>query len=489
MLTLESRVLQTIRLEKMIDAGDTVLAALSGGADSVALLLVLRELRGRLGARIVAGHVNHRLRGAESDADEEFAADLCRRLGVAFQSRRLDWSGGAPAGNMEQRLRRARYRALFEMAAGSDAAVATGHTLDDQAETFLMKLARGAGPTGLGGIFPVRRGRLRRGADTVSVKVVRPLIDCRRGEAEQYLVRRGQNWREDATNRDPALDRNWVRLQLLPLMKDRLNPKVVENIGRGARLLREIDEWLKGSAGVALRRCLTGGAGDATRLGVDRLLRLPRALAKETIWLAIRRARGSPARLSHRHVSDVYRLLTASSGKSVDLPGGWKARREFGEICLTRWFPPDFALELTIPGEIFVYQTGVRVRAERVEIPARSAAAPPPGEVRLRLAADRLTVRNRRPGDRMLLGGRWVKLKDLLQKRRIPVGRRNRLLVLESDQGVAWVEEIGVDDRCRPGPGGGRGVRVSFASETFGAGDGSKSVADEGGNRNPEGAR
>lgn len=474
MLSLETQALRTIRLEKMLAAGETVLVALSGGPDSVALLSALLALRSRLGIEVTAGHVNHGLRGRESDADQEFVEDLCRRLGVALAVRRLSGPDPDRKGNLEQRLRRDRYRALFEMAGETSAAVATGHTLDDQAETFLMKAARGAGLSGLGGVYPVRRNRFGSQGRRVTVKVVRPLIGCRRTEVEAYLALRGQAWREDATNRDLALDRNWVRRELLPLMAERLNPKTVENIGRNAAVLREIETWLKRRARAALRVCLSA-TEEGSGLSVEGLSRLPKALAQETVRLAILKVRGSLTRVGQRNVSDVLGLLGSTSGGSVDLPDGWRVVREYGLLRFVQGIPTDFEMELSVPGEIFVYQAGKRLRAERVSAWVEKPDAPETG-VCLRLKADRLTVRNRRPGDRLMLDGRWVKLKDLFQRRRVPVGKRNQALVLEGGQGVVWVEGVGIDDRCRPVPESPDLVRIVLAGETFQGRDGSKKL-------------
>ena len=212
-MALAARVLDTIRRRALLRPGDGVLVALSGGPDSVALLRLLRELEagGELSVAGVA-HLNHGLREAAND-DEQFCRALASEMGVPFRSDRIDVRAMAArlGTSLEDAGRQARY-ALFERVAtelGADV-IATGHTRDDQAETFLLRLLRGAGPRGLAGIHP-RVGR-----------AVRPVLDCGRDELRTYLAAIGQSFREDESNRDLSIPRNRVRHELLPLLVARL---------------------------------------------------------------------------------------------------------------------------------------------------------------------------------------------------------------------------------------------------------------------------
>src|SRR5579872_4050070 len=200
---LAARTFEIIRRHALLRDGRRVLVALSGGADSVALLLLLRELDAA-GELTVAGvaHLNHQLRGDDADADEQFCAALAAQLGLRFVSERLDVAGIAKAEHrsIEDAARRARYGFFDRAAAACEAHVtAVGHTKDDQAETFLLRLLRGAGARGLAGIYP-RAGR-----------VIRPLIDVERDALRMYLAARGQRFRDDASNADVAIPRNRVR--------------------------------------------------------------------------------------------------------------------------------------------------------------------------------------------------------------------------------------------------------------------------------------
>ncbi len=218
--------------------GSRVVAAVSGGSDSVALLLLLLDVAGGCGFTVAGvAHVNHGLRGAASDRDEAFCRALAARLGVAFEARHRDVARLAADGrvSIEVAARHARYECLAEMAATLKAdTIATGHTRDDQAETFLLRLLRGAGASGLSGIRP-RRGR-----------VVRPLLDIRRNELLAELAGRRQAYRTDSTNRDVSVPRNWVRHRLLPMLARQLNADIVEVLARDAAVLRDEAALLDG---------------------------------------------------------------------------------------------------------------------------------------------------------------------------------------------------------------------------------------------------
>ncbi|MBI1740838.1 MAG: tRNA lysidine(34) synthetase TilS, partial [Candidatus Koribacter versatilis] len=224
---LEERLLRTIRKQEMVKAGDRVAVAVSGGVDSVALLLLLLELRSELGIVLSVAHVNHKLRGEESDEDERFVAELARSQDLALHScaAPLDQK---PVSGIEAAARKLRYAFFRQLAReGRVSKIATAHTLDDQAETVLLRILRGTGLRGLAGIHPrlvlEEEGR-------AFGEVIRPLLGIRRAELEEFLRERGQPWREDSSNRDPVYLRNRVRHRVLPLLKENFGPAAVENL-------------------------------------------------------------------------------------------------------------------------------------------------------------------------------------------------------------------------------------------------------------------
>lgn len=443
-MSLRARALETIRRHGLARPGDRVLIALSGGADSVALLLLMRELE-QDGVLMVAGaaHLNHQLRGAEADADEAFCAALTTGLGVPFVAARVDVAARARAGkrSIEDAARVARYEFL-ERAADELSAdvIAVAHTREDQAETFLLRLLRGSGTRGLAAIQP-RAGR-----------VVRPLLDIARADLRSVLAARGQDFREDASNADRTMPRNRVRHELIPYLQSHFSPGVTDVLARTAALARQDEEFLQAEA-----IKLAGGivlSDEAVRMDVAGLSRAPRALSSRVAQAALQRFAGSRS-ITFDHVERVLALADgAGEGQAVSLPGQF-AVRAGGTIVLRpgrgriEAGVNSFAFSLSIPGEVELRPQRLAVGAERIPPPA----APPgrPGKwagrgTEVGVAAGSLelplAVRSRRPGDRFRpLGAPGDrKLQDFLVDRKVPRDDRDALpLVVDGRDRIVWV--------------------------------------------------
>lgn len=430
----EKRVSQTIRNYGLLSTGDRILVAISGGPDSIALLMALYHLRETHSLELLAAHINHQLRGEDSEQDEIFVRDLCEKLSIAFHSTRLQTRKEANKAthNLEDFARRQRYRFLFQIARQSNAIVATGHNLNDQTETFFMKLVRGAGLTGLSGIYPERENTY----ECQSVKVVRPLLETPRAAILAYLSRQNQDYRLDTTNEDLSLERNWVRHHLIPVISEKLNPGVLHTVGRTAQLLREMEELLIKERESAFGQCAER-EGDEVRVSIPRLQRLPTILQKEVVRLAIRECCGNLQGVSLQNVEDTLGLTRGASGRQVHLPGDLKAQREFEELrFLPKSSPLTFCHELTIPGRAYVKEVGKHVIARRPVSKSKT------GSVLLRFKGDRLQVRNRLPGDRYRVSPRSPskKLKKIFLEWRLPRSKRDKLLVLVAEDEIVWVE-------------------------------------------------
>jgi tRNA(Ile)-lysidine synthase len=316
--------------------GQRIGVAVSGGADSVAQLLLLLELQQKLGIVLSVVHFNHKLRGRASDADEKFVASLAAGYKLFFYSDQEDISSKSrrERANLEDAARRARY-AFFErlVAEGKLDRIAVAHTADDQAETVLAHIFRGTGLAGLGGIHP------ELGC------VFRPLLKFRRAELRAYMRQHGQKWREDATNRDTKRTRARIRLKLMPVLERQFQPAVVEHLCRLADLAREDEAWLESSAELRLfldgkeekgewritLRDLTAPQGQHDHSGVDQLwLRhAPQAMTKRIIRRLVKKVKPNSGQLSSAHVDAVLRLAQQpDSGKRLLLPGGVEVRRE-----------------------------------------------------------------------------------------------------------------------------------------------------------------
>jgi tRNA(Ile)-lysidine synthase len=458
-LVIAERVLRTVRQHGLIARGGRVAIALSGGPDSVALVHILRELE-RDGELVVAGvaHLNHRLRGIAADEDEQFCRALATALRLPIEVERIDVRALAreQGRSVEDAARVARY-AFLERAAdrlGADA-IAVGHSRDDQAETFLLRLIRGAGPRGLAGILP-RAGR-----------VVRPLLDISRADLRAYLSQRGIPSCEDASNSDVMVPRNRVRHELIPYLEREFSPGIVDVLAREAAIARADEDRLQKEA-IDLVTSVVLRDVHGAQVDVAALTLLHPALAARVARLALSELAG-PRFIGFDHVHAFLNFARyAAAGAALSLPGQQVVH---GGDRIVLQAEPDrglprrsseaakagnsFRFPLSIPGEVTLTPQGWTISAEPLE-------TCPEGVLRARgeavaVAAPRLglplAVRNRRPGDRFRplgLAGAEKKLQDFLVDRKVPRETRDALpLVVDRDDKIVWVvgESVGEDFR------------------------------------------
>lgn len=416
-----AKVRTTIVRYGMLEDGDLVVVAVSGGPDSVALLHLLEELRGSFypHVRLHVAHLNHQLRGEEAEADEAFVRELAERLGIPFTSERRDVRALArtQGRNLEEVAREVRYAFLRRVAAEVGARrIATGHTLTDQAETFLLRLLRGAGGEGLSGIHPV-----------VDDLIVRPLLAVRREETRAYCEALGIPYRMDRSNLELERWRNRVRWEVLPRLVA-LNPQALEAIGRAAERLRVDEAYFDEVLGNVFPDALISRERDMLRLSVEKLRALHPALRSRALREAIRQLCGHTRRVTSQHVEALERLLEpGKSGRRVLLPAAVVVWREFDALTF-RYQPrrPQPYWRELCPGEpIEVGGFGIWLERGVVEAPTSAGQIVVLDDERV---PERLAVRSRRPGDRYVPVGRRrpLKLKTLMWAQRIPISERDR---------------------------------------------------------------
>ncbi|HEV3254976.1 MAG TPA: tRNA lysidine(34) synthetase TilS [Candidatus Acidoferrales bacterium] len=480
---LRQQLQETIRRHGMISAGDRVGVAVSGGADSVALLLLLDELRSSLGISLVVLHLNHLLRGAESDADERFVVELARVRGldcisasenVAAVARRESW-------NLEDAARRLRY-AFFERTVrdGRATRVAVAHTADDQAETVLGRLIRGTGTTGLAGILPILGS------------VVRPLLDVRRQDLRNYLARRDQAWREDETNGDTRRLRARLRHRLIPLLEREYSPAIVERLAELARLANDEETlWValaeqrfrshvkETRQGLALRIQDLFLPLKAPAEGLAQPDESTRAIARRLIRRVIAQLHKKAVETSAAHIEQVLHLATkSSSGHRVLLPGRVVVERSFDQLIFSLARSagrPSETLGISSESNSYEYPVGLPERgAATISVPELGKrfslklidwSQAPRDTKRESEALDAgllrapLVLRNWRPGDAYQPRGRRAarKVKDFLQASRVALPQRAGWPVLTCGGELVWVlgmppaEGFGVNERTRVG--------------------------------------
>ena len=323
------RVKDTIKHYDMLHKGDRVLVAVSGGADSVCLLEAFLRLREKLSLEIIAGNMDHGLRGAESGRDSEFVKKLAENSGLKYVHKKVNLaSGGKKNISVEERAREKRYAFLTEAAAGNNCnVIATGHTMDDQAETVLMRIIYGASFAGITGIPPVRFEGGR--------KIIRPLIRTGRGDILSFLRKTGSKYVEDSTNVDVKFLRNKMRHEILPLL-EKYNPALKRSLVNLSDTLREDLVFLDAEKKKAIRKH-GGGKTGAGRIKIKDIILQPKALRKELFKELFKRAGGNVKKLTYRHWIDMdYFLRAAEKNKSLDFPGRIRVTRTGDEIVFMK---------------------------------------------------------------------------------------------------------------------------------------------------------
>jgi len=456
---LAERLLGTIRKQEFMRAGDRVAVAVSGGADSVALLLLLLELQGELGIVLSVVHVNHKLRGAESDEDEQFVTKLAAKQGLELETRTAPVK--QQGAGIESAARHLRHGYFQELAcAGRATRIATAHTLDDQAETVLLRMFRGAGIRGLAGILP----RLKLESEGRACgEVVRPLLAFRRAELREYLRARAQDWREDSSNEDMAFLRNRARQRLMPVIAEEFGEAAIEHMAELAEIARaEEEHWTKSGAAPF------SSVADPS-LHVEQLLGLPVAAARRKVRAWIEK-NAPEAAISFRLIEEILDLARGAAGRKLELPGQPVCADEGSKPARSKVSPArparprivrrgrqelvletlsgdayDYEYVLAVPGEISVPELRTRIVAETVDV------ANVPEQHRQELLdparlEEKIVIRNWRAGDRFwpAHSKQEKKVKELLSDRHA-TGKEKKLWPVALCRGeLIWMRGLAV---------------------------------------------
>ena len=459
--------------------------AVSGGPDSMALLHALLHLRGRLGLSLRGAHLDHGLRGDAGAADAAFAANAFSAAGVPYDVEKADVAAYRAAHrlSLEQAAREVRYAFLARVYRehGADA-VALGHTADDQAETILMHVVRGSGLTGLRGMEAYSARRVE-GAE---VRFVRPLLGLTRADTEAYCRALGLRPRMDESNRSPDFTRNRVRAELLPLLEE-LNPSVRDALLRLSTAAARELSYLDGEVDRLWQ--------DAAEVGQDRVAldrrtisRLPTALRSHALRRAVAAVKGDLDGVHLRHADDMMRLLKGPAGRSIDLPGGLRfhvgydeaiVARADADLCPLPRLEGEHALTAMGDTRVGVWRIAVRL----VDRPdddalrrsgdggAGDTAGGPPADPIARMSRRAveggLVLRTRRPGDRFQPLGApgHKKLQDFMVDAKIPASWRDRVPLVVTPRGIAWVVGWRIAEWCRVTPEDRQVVEIRFRAD------------------------
>jgi len=452
--TLEKRFISSIRQKNLISAGDKLVVAVSGGADSICLLHVLARHRSDLEVELHVAHLNHQLRGAESDADASYVSNLARKLGVPATIERRDVAAyhGQKGGSLEEAAREVRYGFLAEVSRTmDDTKVATGHTRDDHIETILLHLLRGTGTVGLCGLQS--RSLLPYGENGGPLEVVRPLLAVTRQETVDYCRQHRLSPRSDSSNESISFLRNRIRLELLPVLR-RYNPSIDRVLVRLADIAGDDISFIEEQASLVWPD-LAYKDGDALYLDINKMLALRRAIQRQVLRKAVKQLKGDLKDIEANHIEAMVESISKPAGKRFYLPDGLTLSTEYGRLVLTPTrasmcpLPPlQSRASINIPGETDLH--GWRVRADI----AQESFGSDNGftaSFDLDKVGKKLVVRRRRPGDRFQPLGmnQTKKLQDFMVDAKIPRMWRDRVPLVSSDKQILWVVGWRVDDRVK----------------------------------------
>ena len=446
---------ETIARYAMFDRGDRVLVAVSGGSDSVALVHILHSIAGDFSLKLAVAHLNHGLRGQESDRDAEFVTVLAKKLELPFFIARRDVKAFQLRRrlSLEEAARRVRYDFFDDIAAthGFDK-IALGHHSNDNAELVLMNLLRGSGPLGLAGIAAVRDS-----------KIVRPLIHLKQAEILAYVSANNLSFVTDTSNMDPVHRRNRIRHYLIPELKKSYNPAIVDSLNRLGQILQAEDQWMEQALEPLYAETISNYGSEGIRVDLSNIAVHP-AVGRRIIRKAIWRVKQDLRRITFAHVEAVMDLATrpCSSG-CLDLPDGIRVLREATMLIIKQedqksCVPKiDYHYTIAAEGTTVIKEANVVLKLKEIDIedvPDFKDAA------RTRAFLDRdllqfpLMVRNFRPGDRFSplgLDGSQ-KLKKFFINNKISVQRRKSCPLLLSGDKIIWVVGLRIDNSVKLGP-------------------------------------
>ncbi len=442
-MSLIDKAMNTIKKYSMFRQGDGVLIGLSGGPDSVCLSVILDEVRDNFNLSLHAVYVDHGLRPDETPAEIEFCRDFCRKLEIDFRTRSADTRVLAKREklNVQEAARESRYRIFTEVAEEVNAGrIAVGHTADDQAETVLMRLLRGAGRKGLAGIPPVRG------------KIIRPLIEIERKDIEAFLAsQNAQTFLMDSSNVKNDYFRNWVRQTIMPEVKTK-NPELISGLCRTAEILKEEDDYLELIVTKALMKLISRKSGDTIELFLVPLETVERPIVRRILRRVIDEIKGLRG-LEYMHVEDIINLIkSGTSGSSLNLPGGVRAVKEYALLKITTQEPVKISEYLIDPPcEITIQETQDVIKASFEEKDSdlgddRSSVLLDAGDMHFPL-----TVRSRRDGDFFFPRGfgKRKKIHDFFIDDKIPRYERDAVPLVLSGNDIVWVAGYRADHRFR----------------------------------------
>ncbi len=442
---------------RMITPGDTIVVAVSGGPDSICLADTLSAMAGEMNLSLIIAHYEHGLRPAEDPSETLLVKKFAEALNLPFETEKAlglkDLSS-----SIEEKAREYRYAFLSRVKKkyGADK-TATGHNLNDQAETVLMRLLRGSGMTGLSGIPPVRDNTF-----------IRPLIETGREEIMEYLEHKKISYATDSSNYDTRFLRNKIRLDLIPELT-KYQPRLIETMGRLAHNLREENEFIEKQAVEWIEKNIKHDESGDYSINTDSLTALPDAFLKRILRNIIKRYSSNLYGIESEHVEAIIALITSTKPNvSGNLPGDLVVRKEYNRLIFSSGTPESVDFEYTLKGDgkLIIHEAEKTIQVETLE--NDMLPAPPQDSDIALLNGDLLsfplTVRNFRNGDKFIPFGMkgHKKLKNFFIDLKIPPDIRRKTPILLKDDKIAWICGYRIDDRFKVTPEAKRILKVTL---------------------------
>lgn len=440
----------------MIEKGDKVIAGISGGADSVCLLFVLLEMQKIFGIEVVAVHVNHGIRGDAAQADEDFTVQLCREKGIkcVVYHENVESIAKKRKQSVEEAGRNVRREAFVKtLREEKGTKIAMAHHQNDNAETLLMNLARGAGLKGLGGIRPVNGN------------VIRPLLCVTRREIEEYLTKKGVSWCQDQTNDEDDYTRNRLRHSVIPVLEEQVNQAAVQHMNEAMEQIRMTWEYMDEQAERAMDSCVTRTQEGDIQIRKEPFIEKPDVIQRILVRKCLIEAAGSERDLSMVHVEAVMDLFGKQNGRSLSLPYSVKAVRNYEGVILKKEDDTAYMKRadsggfgpyiLNIPGMTQIRELNLTICCRIFEKPDDFSVKQIPQKNYTKwldydIIKGNLIVRTRQSGDRIVIdrSGRSQKLKAYLINEKIPAHKRDSLPLIADEDQILWVVGHRLSSAC-----------------------------------------
>jgi tRNA(Ile)-lysidine synthase len=443
-----NKVISAMTRHAMLSHGDRVLIGLSGGPDSVCLLHILTTLRGKYNLSLHALYIDHGLRPGETGREIEFCGKICEQHDTQFITKPIDVRSHAKTAklNIQEAARLLRYSIYEETSSEINAnKIALGHTADDQAETLLMHLFRGSGPTGLAGIPPVRKD------------IIRPLIELERKEIERFLESEGIHFITDSSNTKKDYVRNRVRLSVIPLLRE-FNPDITGTLSKTAAIFRDEEKYFEILVTKTLMKLISRKTETRIELFLAPFEIMDKVIMRRVLRRAIDETRGLRG-ITFIHIEDMIDLIKSGApGDRLYLPGGIRVIKDYSTLIFTSEAPKTLnPCTLNISGETILKEAGILIKASEANIQQSDKAGQTQGLWKSLAIFDAdilhfpLTARPRKNGDVFYpLGfGKRKKLQDFYVDQKVPRDERNRIPLIVSGDDIIWIVGYRADDRFK----------------------------------------